>query len=90
MSYPYFDSAGERNVSSFVGQTTHLNCIVKDLGDKRVSNHWVRDRAKNRANNYKIWTQILNILVEDHTITKELLTVFNVHSTHIISPVEYH
>ena len=39
ISYPYFDSAGERNVSSFVGQTTHLNCIVKDLGDKRVSNH---------------------------------------------------
>ena len=38
ISYPYFDTAGERNVTSYAGQTTHLHCVVKDLGDKMVSN----------------------------------------------------
>ena len=37
ISSPYFDTAGERNVTSYAGQTTHLHCIVKDLGDKMVS-----------------------------------------------------
>ena len=35
--FPYFDLASsERNVSAFVGQTTHLHCVVRELGDKTV------------------------------------------------------
>jgi len=37
---PYFDFSMERNVTSFVSQTTHLHCTVNKLGDKTVS--WIR------------------------------------------------
>jgi hypothetical protein len=36
-SYPYFDASGERNVTAFLGQVTHLHCTVRDLGDRTVS-----------------------------------------------------
>ena len=36
-TYPYFDATSERNVTSFVGQVTHLHCTVKDIGDRTVS-----------------------------------------------------
>lgn len=39
-TYPYFDATSERNVTSFVGQVTHLHCTVKDIGDRTVS--WIR------------------------------------------------
>ena len=34
---PYFEVSTERNVSVVVGQTSHLNCTVRDLGDRTVS-----------------------------------------------------
>ena len=34
---PYFEVSTERNVSAVVGQTSHLNCTVRDLGDRTVS-----------------------------------------------------
>ena len=34
---PYFDTKMERNVTSFVSQSTHLECKVHNLGDKTVS-----------------------------------------------------
>lgn len=37
---PYFDTKMERNVTSFVSQSTHLECKVHNLGDKTVS--WIR------------------------------------------------
>ena len=36
-TYPYFDATSERNVTSFVGQVTHLHCTVRDIGDRTVS-----------------------------------------------------
>ena len=36
-SPPYFEPRTERNVSVVVGQTSHLNCTVWDLGDRTVS-----------------------------------------------------
>eukprot|EP00093_Oithona_nana_P002048 02048.XXX_16624_4782_1 [CDS] Oithona nana genome sequencing. len=39
-TYPYFDATSERNVTSFVGQVTHLHCTVRDIGDRTVS--WIR------------------------------------------------
>ncbi|CAB4063077.1 unnamed protein product [Lepeophtheirus salmonis] len=40
-SPPYFDvSSNVINVTSFVGQSSHLHCTVRDLGDKSVS--WIR------------------------------------------------
>ena len=36
-SQPYFEPRTERNVSVVVGQTSHLNCTVWDLGDRTVS-----------------------------------------------------
>ena len=35
-TYPYFDATSERNVTSFVGQVTHLHCTVRDIGDRTV------------------------------------------------------
>lgn len=37
---PYFEPSTERNVSVVVGQTSHLNCTVWDLGDRTVS--WIQ------------------------------------------------
>jgi len=37
---PYFEVTTERNVSVVVGQTSHLNCTVRDLGDRTVS--WIQ------------------------------------------------
>jgi len=37
---PYFEVSTQRNVSSVMGQTTHLRCTVRDLGDRTVS--WIR------------------------------------------------
>lgn len=37
---PYFEVSTERNVSVVVGQTSHLNCTVRDLGDRTVS--WIQ------------------------------------------------
>jgi len=39
-SQPYFEPRTERNVSVVVGQTSHLNCTVWDLGDRTVS--WIQ------------------------------------------------
>ena len=36
-TYPYFDATQERNVTSFVGQVTHLHCTVRDIGDRRFT-----------------------------------------------------
>lgn len=38
-TYPYFDATSERNVTSFVGQVTHLHCTVRDIGDRTVSRY---------------------------------------------------
>lgn len=37
---PYFEVTTQRNVSAVMGQTTHLHCTVRDLGDRTVS--WIR------------------------------------------------
>ncbi|XP_037959142.1 hemicentin-1-like [Teleopsis dalmanni] len=39
---PYFDTSATRNVTSLVGKTAHLNCRIKNLGNKTVS--WIRHR----------------------------------------------
>ena len=33
---PYFDTSATRNVTSLVGKTAHLNCRIKNLGNKTV------------------------------------------------------
>uniref|UniRef100_A0A1A9ZQW8 Ig-like domain-containing protein n=1 Tax=Glossina pallidipes TaxID=7398 RepID=A0A1A9ZQW8_GLOPL len=39
---PYFDTSATKNVTSLVGKTAHLNCRIKNLGNKTVS--WIRHR----------------------------------------------
>ncbi|CAH0561851.1 unnamed protein product [Brassicogethes aeneus] len=39
---PYFDNTTRREVTSTVGQTAHLQCRVRNLGDRAVS--WIRKR----------------------------------------------
>ncbi|XP_039148700.1 uncharacterized protein LOC120284921 isoform X4 [Drosophila simulans] len=39
---PYFDTSATKNVTSLVGITGHLNCRIKNLGNKTVS--WIRHR----------------------------------------------
>jgi len=34
---PYFDTSATKNVTSLVGITGHLNCRIKNLGNKTVS-----------------------------------------------------
>lgn len=34
---PHFDTSATRNVTSLVGKTAHLNCRIKNLGNKTVS-----------------------------------------------------
>ncbi|XP_065165689.1 hemicentin-1-like isoform X2 [Atheta coriaria] len=41
-SQPYFDNSSRRDVTSTVGQTAHLHCRVRNLGDRAVS--WIRKR----------------------------------------------
>lgn len=33
---PYFDATASRNVTSLVGKTAHLNCRIRNLGNKTV------------------------------------------------------
>lgn len=40
---PYFEVSTQRNVSAVMGQTTHLHCMVRDLGDRTVS--WIRKQS---------------------------------------------
>ncbi|KAF2878904.1 hypothetical protein ILUMI_27264 [Ignelater luminosus] len=41
-SQPYFDNSTRREVTTTVGQTAHLYCRVRNLGDRAVS--WIRKR----------------------------------------------
>ncbi|XP_029666375.1 uncharacterized protein LOC115237461 [Formica exsecta] len=34
---PYFDKSASKNVTALLGKTTYLNCRVKNLGNKTVS-----------------------------------------------------
>lgn len=34
---PYFDKMASKNVTALLGKTAHLNCRVKNLGNKTVS-----------------------------------------------------
>lgn len=34
---PYFDASASRNVTCLVGKTAHLNCRIRNLGNKTVS-----------------------------------------------------
>ncbi|XP_050045523.1 zwei Ig domain protein zig-8-like [Dermacentor andersoni] len=43
--FPSFDNSTERNVTSQLGQTAYLHCIVNNLGDKTVL--WIRRRDYN-------------------------------------------
>lgn len=36
-SQPYFDNLTRRDVTTTVGQTAHLHCRVRNLGDRAVS-----------------------------------------------------
>lgn len=33
---PYFDTTASKNVTSLVGKTAHLNCRIRNLGNKTV------------------------------------------------------
>lgn len=33
---PYFDASASRNVTCLVGKTAHLNCRIRNLGNKTV------------------------------------------------------
>jgi len=33
---PYFETSATKNVTSLVGKTGHLNCRIKNLGNKTV------------------------------------------------------
>lgn len=35
---PYFDKSASKNVTALVGKTAHLNCRVRNLGNRSVSN----------------------------------------------------
>lgn len=39
---PYFDLSASRNVTALVGKTAHLNCRIRNLGNKTVT--WIRHR----------------------------------------------
>ncbi|KAF7287718.1 hypothetical protein GWI33_003358 [Rhynchophorus ferrugineus] len=41
-SQPYFDNTTRREYTTTVGQTAHLHCRVRNLGDRAVS--WIRKR----------------------------------------------
>lgn len=34
---PYFDKSASKNVTALVGKTTHLNCRIRNLGNRTVS-----------------------------------------------------
>lgn len=36
---PYFDKQASKNVTALLGKTAYLNCRVKNLGNKTVSQH---------------------------------------------------
>lgn len=38
---PYFDNSSKREFVTTVGQTAHLNCRVRNLGDRAVSVHFI-------------------------------------------------
>lgn len=42
---PYFDMSNSKNVTTILGKTTYLNCRVKNLGNKTVSE---------RSNTYRV------------------------------------
>lgn len=37
---PHFDKPASKNVTALLGKTAYLNCRVKNLGNKTVSNHF--------------------------------------------------
>lgn len=34
---PFFDKSASKNVTALVGKTTHLNCRIRNLGNRTVS-----------------------------------------------------
>lgn len=47
-SGPYFDKSASKNVTALLGKTTYLNCRVKNLGNKTVSEKDVNVEKKIR------------------------------------------
>ncbi|KAM7357102.1 zwei Ig domain protein zig-8-like [Cochliomyia hominivorax] len=70
---PYFDTSATKNVTSLVGRTAHLNCRIKNLGNKTVS--WIRHRdlhlltvGETTYTSDQRFTSIYNKLSEDWSL----------------------
>ncbi|TMW47394.1 hypothetical protein DOY81_007529 [Sarcophaga bullata] len=70
---PYFDTSATKNVTSLVGRTAHLNCRIKNLGNKTVS--WIRHRdlhlltvGETTYTSDQRFTSIYNKLTEDWSL----------------------
>lgn len=70
---PYFDTSATKNVTSLVGRTAHLNCRIRNLGNKTVS--WIRHRdlhlltvGETTYTSDQRFTSIYNKLTEDWSL----------------------
>lgn len=50
---PYFDMSNSKNVTTILGKTTYLNCRVKNLGNKTVS-----ERLNTTRDIYIAWIRV--------------------------------
>lgn len=62
---PYFDTSATKNVTSLVGRTAHLNCRIKNLGNKTVS--WIRHRD----------LHLLTVAETTYTSDQRFTSIFN-------------
>lgn len=71
-SQPYFDNSSRRDVTSTVGQTAHLHCRVRNLGDRAVRKPLLSDSLVQLGANFgtpspseKLYTPHSTILARD-------------------------
>lgn len=69
---PYFDTSATKNVTSLVGKTAHLNCRIKNLGNKTVSNN----NCPIRWAMSQVVGDIVNICIDVLAITKKFRIIF--------------
>lgn len=93
-SGPYFDKSASKNVTALLGKTTYLNCRVKNLGNRTVSDalyphthihsHEERGRKKSVVNNlYFMQTPHFFFLLYQLTPIKSLPYIYR-YSLHFL------
>ncbi|KAL1117852.1 hypothetical protein AAG570_004167 [Ranatra chinensis] len=61
---PHFDKAASKNVTALLGKTAYLNCKVKNLGNKTVSQSITNSRATSRSRTWVIQRLADRLLID--------------------------